>query len=159
MNTNLTELKIDAEAARKAYPTADAFGKLILEASFGEDFFKGNIIDRVNSMDDIFRIGGKTLEQLTAPDDTPDEVAYKVLKLGISVLNEGKIPDHSDSDQYKYEPRFIYKSGLGLSYRGSDDWHTNTAVGPRLCYLNYDALLKGVEVMKEYYHTFYNLKK
>ncbi len=157
----LTKLKISEEDALAMYPTADPFQKAVLEASFGKDFFTPkSIIERVNSMQDLFDIASTTVEALTGPHDTEDDIAYKVIKMGIRVMNEGKVPDHSDSNQVKYEPRFYDNgSGLGLSYGGYDDWDTTTYVGPRLCYLNKDNMMHGLKIMKDYYHTFYNLKK
>ena len=157
----LTKLKISQEDAVAMYPTADPFQKAVLEASFGEDFFTPkSIIDRVNSMQDLFDIAGTSLQALTGPHDTEDDIAYKVIKMGVRVLNEGKVPDHSDSDQVKYEPRFYNDgSGLGLSFDGYVGWTTVTRVGPRLCYLNKGNMMHGLKIMKDYYHTFYNLKK
>lgn len=117
---------------------------------------KKSIIKRITSMDDIFTIGGKTLEQIISPSDTDDEIGYKVLKFGISVLNEGVKVDFSDDNQRKWQPYFTYESGVGLSYGVCVIWLTRTAVGPAFCYLSYDTMKHGLAIMAEYYNKFYN---
>lgn len=115
-----------------------------------------SIIERVNSMDDIFAIGGKTLEEIISPADSKDEAAYKVLKFGVAVLNENGKPDYNDASQVKYEPIFSPESGVGLSYDGYVSWVTYTYCGPRLCYLDLKVLKHGIKIMGAYYHDFYN---
>lgn len=50
-------------------------------------------------------------------------------------LNEGWVPDYTNSKQNKFEPRFYYDSSAGSFV--SDDgayWRTNSSVGSRLCF-------------------------
>ena len=71
---------------------------------------------------------------------TPDEVAYKMLKLIIKVANTdqatGKVwtPNWSDGNQRKWAPYFNLSSGFGFS--GSDYGYdyANTGVCSRLCF-------------------------
>ena len=115
-----------------------------------------SFLDSINTMEDIFIIGGKKLEDIISPSDTKDEAAYKVLKFGISVINEGVKVDHSNYDQTKYEPRFYHESGRGLSYDYCIYWTTSTDCGPRLCYLSYKGMTKGIEVMSDWYNDYLN---
>jgi len=149
-------LKLDNKTARRLYLTADQAFKTMLEESFTREFFNLSIIDQTPTMADIFAIGGKTLSQIVLPGDTKRQAAFKVLEFGIAVLNEGVKVDHSNSKQTKYEPRFIYKPGFGLSYDVYGCWHASTDCGPAFCYLDYKTMLHGVEVMKEYYNDFNN---
>lgn len=149
-------LQINPEKARLLYPTASLEFKAMLEDTFGKDFFNQKIYDRINSMADIFTIGGKKLEDIISPNDTKDEAAYKVLKFGIKIFNEGVRVDHSNSNQTKYEPRFYNKSGVGLSSDVYGLWFTHTSVGPALCYLDPKSLIKGVQVMEKYYKDYMN---
>lgn len=155
-NKKMQTLQINPEKARLLYPTASPEFKAMLEDTFGKDFFNQKIYDRINSMADIFSIGGKKLEDIVSPNDTKDEAAYKVLKFGIKVFNEGVKVDHSNSNQTKYEPRFYWKAGVGLSYYYCDYWHSHALVGPALCYLDYACMLKGVKVMEKWYSDYMN---
>ncbi|HXR85046.1 MAG TPA: hypothetical protein VN722_12090 [Hanamia sp.] len=152
----MTTLKIDDQTARLLHEKEMPELNLILEKSFPEGFFSRNIIDRTPTLEDLFRIGGKIQSEIVSANDTKDEIAYKILKFGINVLNEGVKVDHSNSNQVKYEPRFYHKSGFGLSYGAYAYWATITNVGPRLCYLDYNVMMHGIKIMEKYYHDFYN---
>jgi hypothetical protein len=50
-------------------------------------------------------------------------------------LNEGWVPNWSDSDEYKYVLWFEEKEpGSGLSFGDCDGWLTDANVGSRLCF-------------------------
>lgn len=149
-------LKMDDQTARKVYPSAIPEFKTMLEESFPKGFFSQKITERVQTMEDIFSVGGKSLLEIISLSDTKDEAAYKVLKFGIKVLNEEWVADYSNSDQYKYEPRFYHKAGFGLSYDDFVIWYTRTAVGPRLCYRSYEIMMHGIKIMQKYYNDFFN---
>jgi len=112
------------------------------------------IIERVNSVEDALQIAGKSLADFSTHGDTPDEVAYKVLKTVIKVLNEDRVPDYSNSYQYKYEPYFRITPGSGLSFVGYVPWASFTHCGVRLCYASYDLMIHGVKILEKYY-TYY----
>ncbi|ASK29690.1 hypothetical protein CEY12_06035 [Chryseobacterium sp. T16E-39] len=69
-------------------------------------------------------------------DLSADEVAYRQIKLIVKALNEGWIPDWTNSKQYKYFPWFNMgsSSGSGFSYGGYGGWNARSAVGSRLCF-------------------------
>lgn len=152
-------LQLDDKTARKIYPTAIPELKTILENSFPENFFKQSIIDRTPTVEAALAIAGTSIEKLTRPDDAKHETACRIIEAVIDVLREGVEVDHSNSDQTKYEPRFIYKSGLGLSFNDYAFWHTYTYCGPRLCYLSYDTMVHGVKILDKYYNDYLNSKK
>jgi len=154
----MTQLKIDDDKARELYPTASPFEKMVLEQSFPDGFFNGNIIDRTPTVEAALAIAGKTIEGLTRSTDAPYETAGRIIENVIAVLNEGEEVDHSNSDQTKFEPRFYHKSGVGLRFSGYDRWATATCCGPRLCYLSYDKMLHGVKILEPYYITYMNSK-
>ena len=64
---------------------------------------------------------------------TPDEKAYRQLKLIVSALNEGWQPDWNDSSQYKYYPWFKMASS-GFRFDDCFSWVTYSLVGSRLCF-------------------------
>jgi len=154
----MSELKFDEKTLRAMYSTADPAFKAKLEQIFPEGLSLGNIIDRTPTVEAALAIAGKTIEGLTRPDDAPYETAKRIIEHTIDVLLDGKVVDHSDSNQDKYEPRFIYKAGLGLRYYYCDYWLTATGCGPRLCYLSYDTMVHGVKILEPYYITYLNSK-
>ena len=154
----MTTLKIDDNTARKLYPAASPEWKTILDESYPDGFFDQSIIDRTPTVEAALAIAGKTIAGLTRKDDAPYETAKRIIEHTIDVLLDGKVVDHSNSGQVKYEPRFIYKAGLGLRFVGYDYWNTVTYCGPRLCYLDYNVMLHGVKILEPYYITYLNSK-
>jgi hypothetical protein len=66
---------------------------------------------------------------------TPDELAYRKLKVIAKALNKGVELTFANSDQKKWYPWFEYK-GSGFRFYGAYYGYTisNTAGGSRLCY-------------------------
>ncbi|WP_379963950.1 hypothetical protein [Epilithonimonas sp. UC225_85] len=136
MNT----LEITKEAALKAHDEANDKGKALLENLLGKKVFVKDIKDRIKSFDDV-------LDHLEIDKDefkneceglSSDEIAYKQVKLIVNALNEGWVPDWTNSSQYKYFPWFKMgsSSGSGFSYSDCADWIAVSAVGSRLCFKN-----------------------
>lgn len=115
-----------------------------------------SIIDRTPNVEAALAIAGKTIEQVINTNDSKDENAYKVIKAVIKVLNEDWVADHSDASQVKYEPRFYYKSGFGLSYFDIALWFSFSAVGGRLCYCSYEVMMHGMKILESYYNDYLN---
>lgn len=67
---------------------------------------------------------------------SPDEVAYRKIKLIAKAFNEGWVPDWTDSSQAKYYPWFKMgsPSGVGFSYLDYVGWNASSGVGSRLCF-------------------------
>jgi hypothetical protein len=155
-------LQLDEKTAQELYPAATAFEKKMLEQSFpnlfGKTILKGTIIERTPTVEAALAIAGETVASLTRPTDAPHETAVRIIEAVIEVLWEGKECLHSDKSQHKYEPRFIYDSGVGLRYHGYDLWYTITYCGPRLCYPTYDIMIHGVKILEQYYITYINFK-
>ena len=156
-------LQLDETTAQELYPAATAFEKKMLEQSFpnlfGKTILKGTIIERTPTVEAALAIAGETIASLTRPTDAPHETAVRVIETVIAVLREGEEVKHSDSNQTKYEPRFIKdSSGLGLRYDHYDCWFTGASCGPRLCYLSFDTLKHGVNILLPYYATYINFK-
>ncbi len=80
------------------------------------------------------------MEDIAKPGDTPDEIAYKQIKLIAEVYNEGTVLDSMDTKQIKYYPwhEIDKGSGVGLSFDIFAFWYSYSTVGVRLCFENYD---------------------
>lgn len=77
-------------------------------------------------------------ENVPAEDKAPLIAFFKLSKLSKAAY-EGKQPDWSDEDEYKYWPYFYMNdengpAGFGFSYSFCGRWFTNASVGSRLCY-------------------------
>jgi hypothetical protein len=66
---------------------------------------------------------------------TSDEKAYVILKLLAKTLNQGWVPNWSDSSEYKYVPWFDMRGGSsGFRFYVCDYWYSLSDVGSRLCF-------------------------
>lgn len=114
-----------------------------------------NIMERVQTFDDVLEIAGITLEDLERGARDANEAAYRKAQLIASVYNEGTILDPMDTSQYKYYPwhKIDPASGFGLSYGGYAYWFTNAAVGSRLCFKSKELAIDAGKKFIEIYAT------
>ena len=129
-------LKIEKKTAKKLYESVPDFFKEQLEAAFGKEAFQKKDFREIKTFDDACNELGLTQEDLIniKPDDTPDEVAYKKLKIVIAAINQGWTPDWNNGDQRKWWPYFNLSSGLGFSDSNYDFDYTGSSVSSRLCF-------------------------
>ncbi len=145
-------LKISEETARKVYSTATPEMQAVLEDTFTKPFFSQKITDRVKSFEDACQVKGISPADVL-PFSSPKDATQKALNatakiwLIIEVINEGWVPDLSNTDQYKYYPWFEQKPGFGLSFDGYAFWYSGTCSGVRLCLENKE---KAVYVGKQF---------
>lgn len=99
------------------------------------------ITDRVKSFEDACSVLGVSVSDILGKNNTKDEIAYKKLKTIIKALNEGWVPDWSNTSEYKWFPYFDYESGFGFSGSNSYCWDAGTRVSSRL-------VLKSEELSK-----------
>lgn len=152
------ELKINKETAKKLYPKSDDWFKAELEEAFGKDFFRKKDFRDIKTFEDACTELGLTQEDLhhIRNDDTPDEVAYKKLKIIIAAINQGWIPDWNNSDKKKWWPWFSFSSGFSFSVTYYDDDATLTAVGSRLCFESSEKATYTAKQFIDLYKAFLN---
>ena len=100
-------LMMEEDTAKRQYQTADPELKQILIESFGEDFFKEKITDRVKTFNDAQQIAGTHTGILVRGlylDKEMDQKAYKYTQALIiaKALNEGWTPDFRNTKELKY---------------------------------------------------------
>ncbi len=99
-----------------------------------------DITQKIKTFEDALAATGESQESFDSRtvNDSPDEIAYKKIKVIANALNEGWLPDWQDSDENKYYPWFDFEddhgSGLGLSYHDCDYGRSLSYVGSRLCF-------------------------
>ena len=72
-------------------------------------------------------------DDIIYPTDRPHIVTYKKICHIIKVINNGWVPNWSDSNQRKYFPWFaVSPSGSGFSVSACDYHSSNSSVGSRL---------------------------
>lgn len=149
-------LKIDKKNALKLYPKANEEFKTMLEDTFGKNFFSGKITDRVKTFEDACDIASEDPNDEKFKSGTPDEIAYKKLKVIARALNEGWTPDWSNSSEYKYYPWLEYNSGFGFSRYGYVRSTTATSVGSRLCFKSSELAKYAGTQFQSIYNDFFN---
>ena len=107
-------LQLDEISARSLYKTSFPEFKIVLENSFGKDFFNEKITDRIKTYQDSC----KDLDTEPISDDyfqdsglTEDEIAFRKIKAITKSLNEGWKPDWNNSNEKKWYPWFKLSSG------------------------------------------------
>lgn len=149
-------LEIKKENAIKAFNSTNTEGKTLLSTLFGKDVFNQKITDRVQTFDDILSISGHTV--IINSNDTPDEIAYKQVKIIAEVYNEGTVLKPGDNAYYPWHEIVADKnhpSGFGLAFGVYGCWHSDSAVGLRLCFKN-SAL--AIDAGKKFITIYENLK-
>lgn len=130
------KIEVDRENVLETYRKADAEGKKLLEKVFGKEKFK--------SSSDWMKLWEKfckdnklkvALPHLNPKDSDEEWDNSCVMLRHIFKIKRGKWnPDFTDSNQYKWFPRFtVGSSGLAFVHSTSDDWYSGTDVGSRLC--------------------------
>ncbi len=91
------------------------------------------ITDRVKTFEDACEVLGIESFHESFQEGTPDEIAYKKLKVIVAALNEGWKPNWNNLNEAKWQPYFDMR-GSGLVFHAADIWYSITAVGSRLCF-------------------------
>lgn len=137
-----TTLSIDASKARELYNAGCGAVKTILEESFGKDFFKRDIADRVKTYEDALNVLGVE-DFLTVRNGSTctfgkllssHMVAYIKLRTIIKALNEGWKPNWNDGYECKYYPYFVMSpSSFAFSGSAYADSFAHAGSGSLLC--------------------------
>jgi hypothetical protein len=152
-------IELNQQELISLYNNANDSGKKLLENKYGkETFVKPNIMDRVKTAEQAFAIKGISIASIIQPNDAIDEVAYKVLKVIVEILNEGWVPDWKNNNQYKYYPWFDVSSGSGLSCLVCGARDSRSVVGSRLCFKSSELAKYAGKQFKKLYEQYFLLK-
>jgi len=127
------ELKIKKETAKKLYDSVPDWFKEELMEAFGKTTFQKRKFTDIKSFEDACEELGISTAQFYGTE-TPDETAYKKLKIVIKAINQGWIPDWSNKNERKWWPYFIMSSGFGFSDSFYRCDASDTFIGSRLCF-------------------------
>ncbi|MEG0760787.1 hypothetical protein [Chryseobacterium sp.] len=90
-----------------------------------------------------------------------DEKAYKQIKLIVSALNEGWVPDWENDDEWKHYPYFYMddsSSSGRFSFDGSGGRYSASVVGSRLCFKSEELSDYAGETFIDIYREFFVIK-
>lgn len=158
-------LQIDENKAFDLYQTATPEFKQMLEDSFGKEFFKRKITDRVKSYEDACAILG--IDPHTSMPDTSDcpkedrkaYVAFHKLVVITRALNEGWRPDWSNTNQPKWFNWWWTKVMRASPLRPyCSPSNTNANFGSRLCFKSEALADYAAETFKELYEDYLMFK-
>jgi hypothetical protein len=126
-------VKIEKEKAKKLYPEVpDWFKEELIDEFGGETFRERKFTDIKSFQDACEELGIST--KIGNGIDTPDEAAYKKLKVITKAINQGWVADWDNTNQRKWFPWFVLSSGFGFSHANFGCDATVTDVGSRLCF-------------------------
>jgi hypothetical protein len=159
-------LQLDEKKARKLFKTAPAEFKETLIDTFGKEFFSEKITDRIKTFEDALAEttcseNAKMLLQYNGNDkDMIGALALLKLTIISRVLNEGWVPDWSNSNEYKFYPWFEWKkasSGLSFLVCVCSSTRPGTDVGSRLCYRTSELAEYAARQFESIYRDFLTL--
>ena len=136
LNSKIMEL--NKTQAKRIYHEAPDWFKTQLEEEFGEESFIPNEFESIKTLEDAYAKTGESISDEIRALLTPDEIAYKELKIIVKAINMENdkvwVADWSNTNQRKWWPWFNLSSGFGFSHSGYYYGHTSTTVGSRLCF-------------------------
>lgn len=151
------ELTVKKSTAKQLYPDAPNWFQKILTETFGDDLFKKRSFEDIKTFEDACEELGIDPETVTHKNDTPDEAAYKKLKVVIKAINQGWVPNWSNKNQYKWWPYFNLSSGSGFSCSFSFYDYSYTTVGSRLCFESEAKSSYAAKQFNELYKQFFTI--
>lgn len=135
----MTVLKLDENKALSLYPGASKEFREMLEDTFGAEFFKREITDRVKTLQDAFIVTGRPatpdFSEISADLRPFFQATYNVVVLS-EALNEGKRFDLYDEKVNRYYPWFRTggsPSAFGFDVASYDYSSAYAGAGSRLC--------------------------
>jgi len=153
------ELTLQKSTAKKLFPESPDWFKKVLTETFGKDCFKKRSFEDIKTIEDACEELGIDPANVIQENDTPDEAAYKQLKIIAVAINQGWVPDWDNSSQYKWSPWFKLSSGFGFSYSSYGGSHSCTCAGSRLCFESEAKSSYAGKQFADLYEQFLTIKK
>lgn len=157
-------MKLTKEMAVRLYPKSEDWFKEVLEKEFNRETFLGADFSNLKSFDDCCRACGTTKEEFEAKwSDIPVDfhtIAFERIKIINKAINQEWVPDHFNTDQYKWAPWFKVSSS-GFDFAGSLYAYVSTysRVGFRLCFESEEKSNHAGRHFTKYFQEFITGKK
>lgn len=152
-------LQIEESKARSIYKTASPELKIMLEDTFGKEFFSQKVTERIKTYEDACsELGITPIDEsvLLSNGFTKDEIAYRKIKTITEALNEGWKPNWNNENQYKWTPYFYPNSSSGFVFRYAvySDSLADAGDGLRLCFKSDELATYAGKQFTELYKEF-----
>lgn len=154
----MSTLQIKKDDAIKAHENAKKDGKKLLENLFGKSTFQKDIMDRIQTLDDVCKELGVLPHLYECNSNDPDDIAANALKQALLIArcyNEGKVLDWTNTNQPKY-CHYYEKTASGWALRGVYVWVTYTSCCSRLYFAKRE---HAQDAWKKFSHIYINLIK
>jgi hypothetical protein len=152
-------LQIEEGKARSIYKTASSELKIMLEDTFGKEFFSQKVTERIKTYEDACKeLGILPIKEsvLASNGFTKDEIVYRKIKTITEALNEGWKPNWNDADQKKWIPWFRTNSSAGFVFSNTyyDYSIASAGCGLRLCFKSDELATYAGKQFTELYKEF-----
>lgn len=150
-----------------AYEKGDESQKKLLVKLFPHIPLSNDIRDKVKTLADAIKITGikKDAEIMALLNyKGADELmiaarTFVELSIIIQALNEGWVPDFSNSNEYKWYVYMKHVAGSGLAYYDVDYWITSSNAGARLALKSRELGEYAGQQFENKYKIFFTLNK
>jgi hypothetical protein len=151
-------LKITIEKARELYPNSCKEMQVIFEDTFGKDFWKVDITNKVKDLDSLIKHLGYDPIIYCKPNLTPYEKylnACVIIAKVVEIYNEETILDWKNTSIYKYMPYKYFDGGsVGVRFYY---WCFVLFGSSQHYYKSKDLAEKGYNNFKSYYEDYWNI--
>jgi hypothetical protein len=153
-------LKITEEKAIELYPTSSKEMQEIFRNTFGEDFFKVEITDKVFDLDSLIKYLGEDPRPIKCKGSTLSSFekylnACAVIAKVVEIYNEGTILDWKNTSIYKWIPYNYF--GGGSVCVAVDFWCHCLTSGSFNYYKSKELGQKGYNNFKIFYENYWNI--
>jgi hypothetical protein len=153
----MSTLQTIQKKARKAYKEADETVRTLLCQIFDKETLTLKITGLVKTFEDACELTGENPSDEKFCTGTPDEIAYKKLKVIVKALNEDWIADYSNGNQKKWFPYFTCTSSGFRFYDAYYDYAiTGTTGGSRLSLASEELVRHIASTFPELYNHLLN---
>jgi hypothetical protein len=143
------------ETAKAIYNEVPDWMKKVLVDEFGEKTFAKKEYTDIKTIEDV-----QSVCPFDIPDGLePDLVAYLKLKAIVKAINQGWVPDWTNTNQPKYWPYFNLSSSFSFSSSSYGFVCADTAVGSRLCFETEEKCKYAATTFLSNYEEFITIKK
>lgn len=123
-------------------------GKIILKQTAPK-----SLLERVTTVEALLTENNWSVESFEDSCEG-DEKAYRLIKMLVSTLNEGWLPDWSNYKESKYYPYFEMKGSSGFRVHDCDYWNAYSRVGSRLCFKSSELAEHAGTLFIDVYRTY-----
>lgn len=147
-----SEIELSQDEIDEMYNASDAKQKKVLDKFFTRP---KSIMDSVNSFEDACKVLDIDKEDVFNPKfDSPNDIAFKKLKVIIKALNQGWYPNWENENEYKYWVWWTMKGGF--SYYTVIYYAASTAVPSALCLKTRELTEHASKIAYKEYKEYYS---